>query len=60
MNVFGSHKESTAIRRDDCVFCLEVAICGLKAHCFNNQELIENHFILPYYDGEKICNWKEL
>ena len=26
----------------------------------DNQELIENHFILPYYDGEKIGNWKEL
>ena len=32
MNVFGSNKESAVIRRDDCAFDLEVAICGLNIY----------------------------
>ena len=31
-----------------------------RCSVLDNQELIENHFILPYYGGEKTCNWKEL
>ena len=31
-NVFGSHKESAVIRRDDCAFDLEVAVCGLNIY----------------------------
>lgn len=38
----------------------EITRCtSMKTVSFNH-ELIEKHSILPYYDGETICNWKEL
>lgn len=54
------YRGSTVIWRDDCAFCLEAENSDFRTSVLDNRELIENHIILTYYDGEKICNWKEL
>lgn len=48
------YRGSTVIWRDDCAFCLESENSDFRTSVLDNRELIENHIILTYYEGNKL------